>query len=183
VEFAGTGGFPMSKPKIVIDGWSKMQHPFKDRDPIWLKLYRILRHDRRWRKLSGDGCKLYIDLMLLAAEEEPLGSITLFPEDLAWEVRLTVPNLLILLVEVDDSGLIGASGYHADIKQISSGHQADNTTISLARSREVEKEKETTNVQLKVRDPSNIYVNMEEIMLFAEDFGIHPKNIDMMLDR
>ena len=43
---------PSGKPKIVIDAWAKLQH-FKDRDPIWVKLYRDLRHDRRWRQLNG----------------------------------------------------------------------------------------------------------------------------------
>jgi hypothetical protein len=131
----------MPKPKIIITDWAKRQH-FKDREPIWIKLYREMRHDRRWRQLSGDACKLYVDLNLLAAEEEPFGNITLYPEDLAWEVRLTLPELILLLAEVDASGLVVATGYHADIKRISSRHQDDAEVLSLTRSREVEAEEE-----------------------------------------
>ncbi len=166
-----------SKPKIVIDAWAKLQH-FKDRAPVWVKLYLALRHDRRWRQLSGDACKLYVDLVLLAADDEPLGSISLYPEDLAWEVRLTVPELILLLGEVDACGLIHASGYHADIKQISSSHHDDAEPVSLTRSREVEGEeeveveKETTSVTLKGWSDDVVHIDLEELRLFCDDFGV-----------
>ena len=180
----------MTKPKIVIDAWAKLQH-FKDRDPIWVKLYRDLRHDRRWRQLSGDGCKLYIDLTLLAATDEPFGSIMLLPEDLAWEVRLDVPALLHLLAEVDASGLIHASGYHADIKMITSGDQDDDRPLALTRGREAEVEeeveRETTNDQPKkngrVHDDRNVYVDVEEFVLFGKEFGVSPAKIEAILEQ
>lgn len=121
----------MPKPKVEIADWSKLQH-FKDRSPVWVKLYMILRHDRRWRRLTGDAAKLYIDLILLSADDEPFGSIMLLPEDLAWEVRLTLPELLGLLTEVASSGLIGVVGYHADIKMLSGGDQDVAEVLSLA---------------------------------------------------
>jgi hypothetical protein len=165
----------MTKPKIVIAEWSKRQH-FKDREPIWIKIYRALRHDRRWRQLSGDAARLYIDLNLLAAEEEPFGTISLYPEDLAWEVRLTLPELIPLLGEVDASGLITATGYHADIKQISARHQDDDEVLSLTRSREVEGEgeveKETTLVRTKGWSDDVVHVDLDELALFCDDFGI-----------
>ncbi len=179
----------MTKPKIVIDGWAKLQH-FKDRAPVWVKLYLALRNDRRWRQLSGDGCKLYVDLVLLAADDEPLGSISLYPEDLAWEVRLTVPELIVLLGEVDACGLIHASGYHADIKRISSSHQDDAEVLSLTRSREVEKEvekeKETTSGQNGISKGWSdhvLHVDLRELQIFCDDFGIPYEEMNMSLKR
>jgi len=178
-----------SKPKIVIADWAKLQH-FKDREPIWIKLYRALRHDRRWRQLSGDACRLYIDLTLLAAEEEPFGNITLYPEDLAWEVRLTVPALIKLLAEVDACGLVVATGYHADIKQISARHQTDDESISLARSREVEGEveveRETTSGQNGISkgwSDDVVHVDLDELEIFCKDFGIPHSVMNQTLKR
>ncbi len=173
-------------PEILITNWDRLQH-FKDRDPIWIKLYRQLRHNRRWRHLSGDAAKLYIDLLLLAADEEPFGSISLSGEDLAWEVRLTNFDLLVLLTELGTSGLITISGYQDDIKLLSAGNQGDDDVISLARSREVEREveveKETTYDQPKKRDPSKLYVDVEEFKLFCRDFDVDLKAMDILLDR
>lgn len=176
------------KPRIDITGWDKLQH-FKDRDPIWIKLYRALRHDRRWRQLSGDGCKLYVDLTLLAAEEEPFGSIMLLPADLAWEVRLEPRELMYLLVEVHTAGLIQASGYHADIKLLSAGDQPGDTPLALTRSREVEGEreveveKETTSASKTGWSDDVVHVDLEELALFCDDFGIPYQMMNVSLER
>ena len=146
-----------------------------------MKLYLSLLTNRRWRQLSGDGCKLYIDLILIAADEKPYGKIDLLPEELAWEVRLTVPDLQKLLGEVVAHGLITASGYTFDVKMLSVGYQDDDKMMSLARSREVEKEKETTYVQLKKRNPSKLYVDVEEFRLFGRDFGVDPAKIEALI--
>jgi hypothetical protein len=169
---------------IIIRDWDEKQH-FKDRDPIWIKIYRALRHDRRWRQLSGDGCKLYIDLTLLAAEVEPFGTIQLHPADLAWEVRLDHENLRIALLEVAAAGLITVVGYRDDIKLLSAGDQPDNEVLSLTRSREVEgereKEKETTNGQRDLK--TYLYLDTEELALFCRDFGISTEEKDLTLER
>ncbi len=165
----------MADSGIIIRNWDKLQH-FKDRDPIWIKLYRALRHNRRWRQLSGDGCKLYIDLMLLAAEVEPFGSIMLLPAELAWEVRLEPEELYPLLLEVAAAGLVTVVGYQDDVKLLSAGNQEGNGLLSLTRSREVEGEveveKETTNDQPKGRDPSILYVDDVEWRRFEKDFSL-----------
>lgn len=168
---------------IVIRDWDEKQH-FKDRDPIWIKIYRALRHDRRWRQLSGDGCKLYIDLTLLAAEVEPFGTIQLHPADLAWEVRLDHENLRIALLEVAAAGLITVVGYQADIKQITAGDQAGVEVLSLTRSREVEGEEEKEKETTIGRDLSKyLYLDTEELSLFCRDFGISTEEKDATLER
>jgi hypothetical protein len=167
----------MTKPRIEIANWSKLQH-FKDRDPIWIKLYRALRHNRRWRHLSGDAAKLYIDLLLLSTEDEPFGTINLEGDDLAWEVRLDLDNLTYRLAELSDSGLITGSGYRDDIKLITAGHQED-IPRALARGREEgEVEKEQTNG----RDLKMIlYIDPVEWSRFGKDFGISQDDLDATL--
>ena len=183
----------MTKPKITITDWDTMQH-YKGKGRrktslvVWVKLYRALRQDRRWRLLSPEGCKLYIDLLLLSADEAPYGSIMLPPEALAWELRLTVPDLLKLLAEADASGLIGATGYHADLKMLASGYVADSELsdgslpdATLEVEEEVDVEVETTNDQPTKRDSSKLYVDAEEFRLFGKDFGVDPAKIEAIL--
>lgn len=170
----------MADSGIIIRHWDRLQH-FKDRDPIWIKLYRALRHNRRWRQLSGDGCKLYIDLMLLASEDEPYGTIHLNPAELGWEVRLDpMDELMPLLLEVAAAGLITVVGYQPDIKQITAGDQED-IPHALARGREegeVEVEKETTNG----RDTKRfLYLDTVEWSRFGKDFGINQTDLDRTL--
>ncbi len=179
----------MADSGILIRDWDEKQH-FKDRDPIWIKIYRSLRHDRRWRQLSGDGCKLYIDLTLLAAEVEPFGTIQLHPADLAWEVRLDPENLRIALLEVAASGLITVVGYQDDIKLLSAGHQPDPEPLSLTRSREGEGEdeveRETTNghpTAAKGWSDDILHVDLKELQLFCDDFGIPYEEMNMSLKR
>jgi hypothetical protein len=175
----------MTPPKIVITDWDRLQH-FKDREPIWIKLYRALRQSRHWRLLSGDAAKLYIDLMLLASEEKPFGSIQLHLDELCWEVRLDPDALIPLLEELGSAHLISSPGYRPDIKLISAGNQEDDVTLSLARSREVEAEeeveveKETTSVRDLKRF---LYLDTEELALFCRDFGISTDEKDATLER
>ena len=172
----------MADSGIIIRNWDKLQH-FKDRDPIWIKLYRALRHNRRWRQLSGDGCKLYVDLMLLAAEDEPFGTIQLNPGELGWEVRLDPElELIPLLLEVAAAGLITVVGYQADVKMITAGEQGGDVPLSLTRSREVEGEREV-EVEEETTNGQILRVDLEELALFCKDFGIPHEEMNMSLKR
>ncbi len=184
-----TGPKPLSKPRILIVGWDKLQH-FKDRDPIWIKLYRALRHNRRWRRLTGDAAKLYIDLLLLAADGEPFGSINLDGEDLAWEVRLDPGDLFLLLAELSVSGLIAGSGYHDDVKLITDGNHGDDAPLALTRSREVEGEEEVERETTNGHSPGTkgwsdqiLHVDLKELEIFCKDFGIPHEEMNMSLKR
>ena len=51
-----------------IKNWSHFQH-FKDRRPIWIKLYRELLNDPDWIELDPLAAKVLIGLWLLASED------------------------------------------------------------------------------------------------------------------
>jgi uncharacterized phage protein (TIGR02220 family) len=91
-----------------IKDWDQFQH-FKDRNPIWIKLYRTLLDDIEWHKLSGDEAKALVMLWLLASEKK--GEL---PEvkEIAFRLRITetkakqiVTNLSHYVIQSDD-GLI-----------------------------------------------------------------------------
>jgi uncharacterized phage protein (TIGR02220 family) len=89
-----------------IKDWEKFQH-FKDRNPIWIKLYRTLLDDIEWHKLSGDEAKALVMIWLLASEKN--GEL---PEskELAFRLRLPeskvkqiVTKLSHYVIQSDDS--------------------------------------------------------------------------------
>jgi uncharacterized phage protein (TIGR02220 family) len=54
---------------MKVKDWDKFQH-FKDRNPVWIKLYRTLLDDIEWHRLSGDDAKHLVMLWLLASERK-----------------------------------------------------------------------------------------------------------------
>tara|TARA_Y100000004_G_scaffold54023_1_gene60127 strand:- start:685 stop:1308 length:624 start_codon:yes stop_codon:yes gene_type:complete len=86
---------------IRIPNWSEFQH-FKDRDPIWIKLYRRLLHKREWRQLSHGAAKFLIDLWLISSRYQ--GDITAkqgdLYDELAWEVRASVQDVELWVQEL-----------------------------------------------------------------------------------
>ena len=67
-----------------VKNWEQFQH-FKDRSPIWIKLYRKLLDDRQWYDLDPASSKLLINLWLLASEHH--GEHPPIP-DIAFRLRL-----------------------------------------------------------------------------------------------
>jgi hypothetical protein len=51
-----------------IKNWDRFQH-FKDRKPIWIKLYRDLLDDLNWHELDGKSAKALVMIWLIASEE------------------------------------------------------------------------------------------------------------------
>jgi hypothetical protein len=126
---------------LVIKNWEEFQH-FKDRDPIWIKVYRKLLDDMKWHELSGDDAKLLVMLWLLASEN--MGKLPEIKE-IAFRFRLpeksiksSVSRLSHFLYQ-DDIKLVHDNG------AISGGYQADSPHALAERQRreETEKEKET----------------------------------------
>lgn len=179
----------MPKPKIIITDWDTMQHKFTDnRKVLWLKLYLRLLGDRRWRRMSGDGCKLYIDLVMVAADEKPYGTISLSAEELAWDLRSEPDDIVKALHEVAKSGLISASGYEFDVKLISSGRQDDDSPDVEMSSLELEERRvrEETLVQPNGAmgySEEVLHVDLEELALFCDDFGIPYEEMNATLQR
>lgn len=50
-----------------IKNWDRFQH-FKDRKPIWIKLYRDLLDDLNWHELDGKSAKALVMIWLIASE-------------------------------------------------------------------------------------------------------------------
>lgn len=140
----------MARMRIEIAKWSEFQH-FKDRDPIWLKLYRELRNKREWRQLTGDEAKCLVDVWMLASEQSTQGVVDLPLDDVAWELRAKPTEVFQWLVVI---------ATHGFITMISDGEQ-HNTAIgyrgdiprALARGREEgETEVETDSHTLSARE-------------------------------
>jgi len=53
---------------LKIRNWSKFQPPMKDRNVIWIKVYRQILEDYEWHNLSSDNKATLIELLLLASE-------------------------------------------------------------------------------------------------------------------
>jgi len=53
---------------LRIRNWSKFQPPMKDRNVIWIKIYRQILEDYEWHNLSSDSKATLLELLLLASE-------------------------------------------------------------------------------------------------------------------
>ena len=112
-----------------IKNWDRFQH-FKDRKPIWIKLYRDLLDDLNWHELDPKSAKALVMIWLIASED--LGTL---PETktLAFRLRMSeketkeVVTRLSSWLEQDD------------INGISEGYQDD---MPEKRREETKKEKE-----------------------------------------
>jgi len=99
-----------------IKNWDRFQH-FKDRKPIWIKLYRDLLDDLNWHELDGKSAKALVMIWLIASED--LGKL---PETktLAFRLRMSeketkeVVTKLSQWLEQDDINTI-SDGYQDDM--------------------------------------------------------------------
>ena len=53
---------------MKIRNWSKFQPPMKDRNVIWIKVYRQILEDYEWHNLNSDSKATLVELLLLASE-------------------------------------------------------------------------------------------------------------------
>jgi hypothetical protein len=103
---------------MKIKNWSKFQH-FKDRRPLWIKLYRDLLDDRLWNELDPLSSKVLVTLWLLASEDSQMDGNLPDIKTIAWRMRMSekqvtecVSKLSHWLVQ-DDINLI-SDGYQVD---------------------------------------------------------------------
>lgn len=93
---------------IRVLNWREFQH-YKDRDPPWIKLHqRKLLDKPEWRRLSGAGAKLLVDVWMLAAGSKE-GEVTLPLADLGYRLRMPVVRLARGLRELRTVGLVELS--------------------------------------------------------------------------
>jgi len=103
---------------MKIKNWDRFQH-FKDRKPIWIKLYRDLLDDLNWHELDPKSAKALVMIWLIASED--LGTL---PETktLAFRLRMSeketkeVVTRLSSWLEQDDINAI-SEGYQDDMPE------------------------------------------------------------------
>lgn len=93
---------------IRVPKWKEFQH-YSDREPPWIKLYRSLQDKPEWRRLSGWGGKLLMDVWMLAAQPKKGGFVTLRLFDLAYRLRMPAPRTAKALMELHDADLLALS--------------------------------------------------------------------------
>jgi hypothetical protein len=99
-----------------IKNWDRFQH-FKDRKPIWIKLYRDLLDDLNWHELDPKSAKALVMIWLIASED-----LGILPETktLAFRLRMSeketkeVVTRLSSWLEQDDINAI-SEGYQDDM--------------------------------------------------------------------
>lgn len=121
-----------------IKGWDRFQH-FKDRKPIWIKLYRELLDDLNWHELSGDDAKTLVMLWLIASENN--GEL---PDErtLAFRLRVSEKSIKTTLSRLEH--WVVSDRYQTDIKLISDGYQVDT----------LEKRREETDKEKRREEPA-----------------------------
>lgn len=109
-----------------VKGWNKFQH-FKDRRPLWIKLYRDILDDVEWHDLEPQAAKVLISCWLIASEYE--GAL---PDmrTLAFRLRMSEKQVISILSQlshwlIQDVSTMSSDGYQDDIKPISTGYQSD----------------------------------------------------------
>ena len=126
---------------MKVKNWDKFQH-FKDRKPIWIKLYRDLLDDIEWHQLDPLASKVLVMCWLIASEDD--GNIPNI-KTLAFRLRMT---------EKQTSECVSKLNHwleQDDINVISNGYQVD----ALEKRRE-ETEKETEKKATVVATPDGV---------------------------
>jgi hypothetical protein len=126
---------------IRVKNWSQFQH-FKDRKPIWIKLYRELLDDIQWHELDAKSSKVLVMLWLLASEDH--GNL---PDIKTISFRLRMS-------ESDVNACISKLSHYLDqdaSNVISSGYQDD---LLEKRREETDKKKKIVNER-----PENVSEN------------------------
>jgi len=103
---------------MKIKNWDRFQH-FKDRKPIWIKLYRDLLDDLNWHELDPKSAKALVMIWLIASED-----LGILPETktLAFRLRMSeketkeVVTRLSSWLEQDDINAI-SEGYQDDMPE------------------------------------------------------------------
>jgi len=126
---------------IFIKGWPKFQH-FKDRNPIWIKLYRNLLDDINWHELDAESAKTLISLWLLASEDKNNKGGLPSIKEIAFRLRVTEKSLKSSISKLGNWLLQDDINPISDIKTISPRYQHDALETETETETEIETEKE-----------------------------------------
>lgn len=78
---------------IIVPGWSKFQH-YKNRSPLWIKVYSKLLHDPKYLQLSLASRGLLLVIWLAYSQEN--GSISVRNVNKLSQNRVSLPQLMSL---------------------------------------------------------------------------------------
>ena len=150
---------------MKVKNWDEFQH-FKDRNPIWIKLYRKLLDDRQWYDLDPVASKLLINLWLLASENH--GELPSIP-DIAFRLRLPEKQVYSSLSKLSH-WLI-----QDDINVISTCHQAVISETETETETEERKRQIPVEVPLERSPaPSGVFVWNAYSLAYEERYGVLP---------
>lgn len=154
---------------MQIKNWHKFQH-FKDRKPLWIKLYSDLINDLQWHTLEAPAAKLLVMLWILASEDENRQGYLPDIKVISFRCRISEKELLKSLPQLTHWVI------EDDIKLISGGYQVDSPEKSRVEKRRVEKEKEKSSASHlplndKVKYLDFVYLKAEEHAKLTERFG------------
>lgn len=100
--------------RIRPRNWERFQH-YKDRRPPWIKLHHTLVDDKEFHSLKGEDGKYLVLIWLIASED--FGNLPP-TEDLAWRLRLPIPQLEQLLARLNPWLSFDASKPLAEPEQV-----------------------------------------------------------------
>ena len=158
--------------RLEIPKWDGLQH-FKKRDPIWIRLYRKLRHKREWRQASHGAAKLLVDLWLLASEGEELGVVDMSWADLSYETRENEEDLQKWVQELHSLGLITliSAGYQLEEKR--QRREETETTAPASPTRSVENSGESIPTRAELREAARKLLGLGRIS--SQDDGANAR--------
>lgn len=107
--------YPPDQYPYKIKNWDKFQH-FRDRKPIWIKLYRGLLDDKEWKRLEPTLAKTLVELWLLSSETQ--GYLP-DADTIAFRLRMEQKKIVSQISQLNQWIDI------RDIKMISPCHQVD----------------------------------------------------------
>lgn len=149
---------------ISIKNWEKFQH-FKDRKPLWVKLYRELLDDIEWHELDALSAKTLVSLWLLASEND--GNL---PETktIAFRLRTTESSIKTTISKLSH-WLI-----QDDISAISNGYQDDTPRALTERREETEKKRVSKRAHTL---PDDFTLN-EASLNYSQKQGLNGSELD-----
>lgn len=131
-----------------IKDWGKFQH-FKDRKPLWIKLYRDILDDHEWFNISGDDAKILVMLWLIASEYD--GNLPNM-QKLSFRMRMGEKDLHDAIVRLSHWV------YQVDNSRISSCYQVDSAEQEKSREETEKRQRRVDGARdpLPVPDPPSI---------------------------
>jgi hypothetical protein len=147
-----------------VKNWPKFQH-FKNRRPLWIKLYRDLLDDEAFYNLAPESAKVLMLLWLLASEDETKTGTLPSIKKIAFRLRISEKSLETIISNLSH-WLI-----QDDITVISPCRQDDIAVISPCRQDDTS-EKEKEKEKEKERDSKDAPISSASDVRFKTEYSV-----------